>query len=179
MYCPWRILQVKSLSWTLLCVSIHDIVISWQKVAPLMYIKPVRIVLESLLIFLFFWFCSCDTKEKEISLERQSLCERQKTLQQEQDRLLDAQALLNQREDFIFGRSQELNRLEKELEDVKANIEKERRALDDGKLNLELTEASLINREEVRIALFFPHLDVDLVSWKLHYCGSVLSVCRL
>ncbi|ONI02676.1 hypothetical protein PRUPE_6G214100 [Prunus persica] len=90
----------------------------------------------------------CDTKEKEISLERQSLCERQKTLQQEQDRLLDAQALLNQREDFIFGRSQELNRLEKELEDVKANIEKERRALDDGKLNLELTEASLVNREE-------------------------------
>ncbi|CAN6679906.1 unnamed protein product [Malus baccata var. baccata] len=90
----------------------------------------------------------CETKEKEISLERQSLSERQKSLQQEQDRLLDAQALLNQREDFIFGRSQELNRLEKELEDVKTKIEKERRALNDGKLNLDLTEASLINREE-------------------------------
>ncbi|XP_068343860.1 protein CROWDED NUCLEI 4-like isoform X2 [Pyrus communis] len=90
----------------------------------------------------------CETKEKEISLDRQSLNERQKSLQQEQDRLLDAQALLNQREDFIFGRSQELNQLEKELEDVKANIEKERRALDEEKLNLELTGASLINREE-------------------------------
>lgn len=90
----------------------------------------------------------CDAKEKEILLERQSLCERHKTLQQSQERLLDGQALLNQREDYIFNRSQELTRLEKELEASKSKFEKELKVLSEEKTNLELKEASLSKREE-------------------------------
>ncbi|XP_057951774.1 protein CROWDED NUCLEI 4 isoform X1 [Malania oleifera] len=93
----------------------------------------------------------CESKEKELILERQSLCERQKVLQQGQERLLDAQALLNQREDYIFDRSQELDRLEKELEALKASVEKEARDLNKEKSNLELKETSLLTREEAVI----------------------------
>ncbi|GAV57667.1 hypothetical protein CFOL_v3_01204 [Cephalotus follicularis] len=95
--------------------------------------------------------CDCDAKEKEITLERQSLSERQKSLQQEHERLLDGQALLNQREDHIFNRSQELIRLEKEMDVSRANIEKELRSLNDEKSNLELALASLSRREEAVI----------------------------
>ncbi|GFY86673.1 little nuclei4 [Actinidia rufa] len=94
---------------------------------------------------------SCDAKEKEILLERQSLYERQKTLQKLQDRLLDGQTLLTKREDYIFSRSQELNRLEKELESSKANTEKDLRALNEERSNLELNVASLSAREEAVI----------------------------
>lgn len=98
---------------------------------------------------MFIACISCDEKEKDIILERQSLSERQKALQQEQDRLLDAQALLNQREDYIFSRSQELNQLQKVLENTKRDIETEQRAINAEKSNLELTEASMRTREEV------------------------------
>ncbi|KAH1082511.1 hypothetical protein J1N35_022272 [Gossypium stocksii] len=91
----------------------------------------------------------CDTKEKEITLERQSLSERQKIIQQEHERLLDGQASLNWREEYIFSRSQELNQLEKELEASRVDIERERKALKDEKSKLELTLASLSKREEV------------------------------
>lgn len=104
---------------------------------------------DYLCLFVYCACISCDEKEKEIILERQSLSERQKALQQEQDRLLDAKALLNQREDYIFSRSQELNQLQKELENTRRDIEMERRAINAEKSNLELTEASLRTREEV------------------------------
>ncbi|PPS11090.1 hypothetical protein GOBAR_AA09554 [Gossypium barbadense] len=90
----------------------------------------------------------CDTKEKEITLERQSLRERQKIIQQEHERLLDGQASLNQRQEYIFSRSQELNQLEKGLEASRVDIERERKALKDEKSKLELTLASLSKREE-------------------------------
>ncbi|XP_030455729.2 protein CROWDED NUCLEI 4 [Syzygium oleosum] len=90
----------------------------------------------------------CDAKENEISLERQSLGERQRILEQGEKRLLDGQALLNQREGYIFTRSQELDQLEKELEASKANIEKQRGALYDEKSDLELRVASLVEREQ-------------------------------
>ncbi|MFQ6663819.1 hypothetical protein Gotur_031180 [Gossypium turneri] len=93
-------------------------------------------------------FVHCDTKEKEITLERQSLSERQKIIQQEHERLLDGQASLNQREEYIFSRSQELNQLEKELEASRVDIEREHKALKDEKSKLELTLASLSKREE-------------------------------
>ncbi|MBA0653735.1 hypothetical protein Goklo_020876 [Gossypium klotzschianum] len=86
--------------------------------------------------------------EKEITLERQSLSERQKIIQQEHERLLDGQASLNQREEYIFSRSQELNQLEKELEASRVDIEREHKALKDEKSKLELTLASLSKREE-------------------------------
>lgn len=91
----------------------------------------------------------CDEKEREMSLERQSLCERQKSLQQEQERSLEAQALLNQREDYLFNRSQKLDQLEKELEDTKRHIKEERRTISEDKSKLELTEVSLRKREEI------------------------------
>ncbi|XP_062101406.1 protein CROWDED NUCLEI 4 isoform X2 [Humulus lupulus] len=91
----------------------------------------------------------CDEKEREISLERHSLCERKKSLQQEQDRLLEAQTLLSQREDYIFSRSEKLDQLERELDNTKRNIKEERRAINNEKSNLELTEVSLKKREEV------------------------------
>ncbi|KHG05729.1 hypothetical protein F383_31669 [Gossypium arboreum] len=90
----------------------------------------------------------CDTKEKEITVGRQSLRERQKIIQQEHERLLDGQASLNQREEYIFSRSQELNQLEKGLEASRVDIERERKALKDEKSKLELTLASLSKREE-------------------------------
>ncbi|KAF8410272.1 hypothetical protein HHK36_002797 [Tetracentron sinense] len=93
----------------------------------------------------------CDAKEKEIILEKQSLCERQDFLRQEQERLLEGQARLNQREEYIFGRSRELNRLEKELEESKAKMEKELRALNEEKSNLNLNIASISEQEEAVI----------------------------
>ncbi|GMJ03892.1 CROWDED NUCLEI 4, LITTLE NUCLEI4 [Hibiscus trionum] len=90
----------------------------------------------------------CDTKEKEIIRERQSLSERQKVVQQEHERLLDGQASLNQREEHICSRTRELNRLEKELEASRADIEKERKSLKGENSKLELTSASLAKREE-------------------------------
>ncbi|KAG4175848.1 hypothetical protein ERO13_A11G211100v2 [Gossypium hirsutum] len=102
----------------------------------------------------------CDTKEKEITLERQSLRERQKIIQQEHERLLDGQASLNQREEYIFSRSQELNQLEKGLEASRVDIERERKALKDEKSKLELTLASLSKREEVCIF----HLTMEAIT---------------
>ncbi|KAJ4963633.1 hypothetical protein NE237_023572 [Protea cynaroides] len=93
----------------------------------------------------------CDAKEKEINLERQSLCESQRVLQQGQDRLLDGQALLSQREEYIFGRSQELNCREKELESLKENIENKHRALNEEKSSLHLKMTTLLEREEAAI----------------------------
>lgn len=102
-----------------------------------------------------FFICgSCDAKEKETSLERQSLYERQRVLQQGQDRLLDGQALLNQREEYIFGRAQELNQLEKELDGLQEKIENRSRALNEEKSNLDLNMAALIKREEVYLSIF-------------------------
>lgn len=92
---------------------------------------------------------SCDAKEKEIVLERQTLSERREVLQHEHERLLDGQALLNQREDYVASKSQELSCIEKELEASKASIENELRDLNDRKSNLEVTVASLSQREEV------------------------------
>ncbi|KAJ6868225.1 hypothetical protein NC651_033319 [Populus alba x Populus x berolinensis] len=92
---------------------------------------------------------SCDAKEKEIALERQSWSERRKVLQQEQERLLDGQSLLNQREEYVASKSQELNQLVKVLEVLKANIEKELRSLNEEISNLELTAASLSQRGAV------------------------------
>lgn len=96
---------------------------------------------------------SCDAKEKEILLERQSLSERHKTLQQGQERLLDGQALQNQREDYIFNRSEELSQIEKKLDAAKLDIENEHKALRVEKTTLELKEASLLAREEVYIPI--------------------------
>ncbi|KAF6155517.1 hypothetical protein GIB67_017872 [Kingdonia uniflora] len=90
----------------------------------------------------------CDAKEKEISIERQTLCDRQNIVQQGQERLLKGQTLLNQREEYIFGKTQELIRLEKELEVSKANIEDELKALNEEKTNLGLNLAVLSTREE-------------------------------
>ncbi|KAI3990880.1 hypothetical protein MKX01_026064 [Papaver californicum] len=91
----------------------------------------------------------CDAKEKEISLERQSLSERQKTLQLGQDRLLDSQALLNQREECISEKSRELSLFEKELEATEAKIKKESTALSEEKSGLDLKLAALSTREKV------------------------------
>lgn len=93
----------------------------------------------------------CEAKEKEILLERQSICERQKSVQQSQERLLDGQALLNQREDYIFSRTQEISRLEKELQASRSNHEEESKALKEEKYNLELKAASLDAKDEVYI----------------------------
>ncbi|KAK8492984.1 hypothetical protein V6N13_123880 [Hibiscus sabdariffa] len=90
----------------------------------------------------------CDTKEKEIIRERQSLSERQKIVQQEHERLLDGQASLNQREEYICSRTRELNQLEEELEASRMDIVKERKSLKCEKSKLELTSASLSKREE-------------------------------
>lgn len=98
---------------------------------------------------LFSKYVRCDAKEKEILLERQSLCERRKSVQQSQERLLDGQALLNQREDYIFSRTQEISRLEKELQASKLNLEEGCKALKEEKYNLELKAASLDARDEV------------------------------
>ncbi|XP_043714451.1 protein CROWDED NUCLEI 4-like [Telopea speciosissima] len=97
------------------------------------------------------FYSDCDAKEKEISLERQSLCESQRVLQQGRDQLLDGQALLNQREEYIFGRSQELNRIEKELEALKENIENKNRTLNEEKSNLDSKTSALSKREEAAI----------------------------
>ncbi|KAJ4966526.1 hypothetical protein NE237_018375 [Protea cynaroides] len=93
----------------------------------------------------------CDAKEKEISLERALLCERQRVLQEGQDQLLDGQALLNQREEYIFERSQELSRREKEMEALKENIENKYRSLNEEKFNLDLKMTALLKREEASI----------------------------
>ncbi|CAH9111329.1 unnamed protein product [Cuscuta europaea] len=93
----------------------------------------------------------CDSKEREMDLERQSLLERKKVLQQSQQSLLDGQALLNQREDHILNGSQELSKFEKELEDAKLNIESDRKALVEERRKLELKAVSLSNREEQAI----------------------------
>ncbi|KAK7294301.1 hypothetical protein RJT34_17188 [Clitoria ternatea] len=77
-----------------------------------------------------FFGLVCDEKDKEMNLERQSLCERQKGLQQEQERLLQSQAF------------------QKELEDTKVKIEKEREALHDERTTLKLKEATLMKQEE-------------------------------
>lgn len=121
-------------------------------------------IIENFDSFIFVWklfdlspsplfsLCSCDEKDKEMILERQSLSERQKGLQEEQERLLQSQSLLNQREEHFLSRSQELNRLQKELEDTKAKVEKEHEALHDEKTTLKLKEATLMQREEVEIS---------------------------
>ncbi|XP_043710034.1 protein CROWDED NUCLEI 4-like isoform X2 [Telopea speciosissima] len=93
----------------------------------------------------------CDAKEKEISLERQLLCERQRVLQQGQYGLLEGQALLSQREEYIFQRSQELNRCEKEMEVLKEKNENKYRALNEEKFNLDLKMTTLLKREEAAI----------------------------
>uniref|UniRef100_A0A7N0UQ51 Protein CROWDED NUCLEI 4-like n=1 Tax=Kalanchoe fedtschenkoi TaxID=63787 RepID=A0A7N0UQ51_KALFE len=90
----------------------------------------------------------CDAAEKELTLERQALSERQKTIQQEQEQLLDAKTLLNQREEQIFNKSQELYRIEKEMENSKENIEKELRALNVEKSDVGHMKAALSAREE-------------------------------
>lgn len=101
-------------------------------------------------IYLFVLPCfSCDEKEKDITLERQSLSERKKILQQEHERLLDAQTSLNQREDLIFSKSQELSRLERELEASRASFEEKLAALKEEKYNIELSRLALSKREEV------------------------------
>lgn len=93
----------------------------------------------------------CDAKEKDISLERQSLFDHQKTLKQGQERLLEGQALLNQREEYIFERSQKLNRLEKELEAEKVKIDQDRKVLMEEKSSFDLKMVSLASREEAVI----------------------------
>lgn len=90
----------------------------------------------------------CDAKEKEISIERQCLFDRQRILQQGQERLLEGQALLNQREEFILERSQKLSRLEKELETEKVKMEKDFKVLNEDRADLDLTMVSLASREE-------------------------------
>ncbi|KAF9601499.1 hypothetical protein IFM89_020266 [Coptis chinensis] len=90
----------------------------------------------------------CEAKDRQISLERQSLVERQKLVQQEQERVLDSQALLNQREEYISGKHQDFSRLEKELEDSKAKIDKKLIALNEEEASLNLNLASLSTREE-------------------------------
>ncbi|XP_077233956.1 branched-chain amino acid aminotransferase 5 / branched-chain amino acid transaminase 5 (BCAT5);little nuclei4 [Tasmannia lanceolata] len=94
-----------------------------------------------------------DAKEKEIGIERQFLCERQKTLQQGQEKLFEGQALLNQREEGIFRRSQELSQLEREFETAKATIEKEFRVLKEEKSNMDLKMDELATREEAIIKM--------------------------
>ncbi|XP_042484737.1 protein CROWDED NUCLEI 4-like [Macadamia integrifolia] len=100
---------------------------------------------------LISFYSDRDAKEKEISLERKSLCESQRVLKQGQDQLLDGQALLNQREEYILGRSQELNCREKELDTLKENIENKYRAFNEGKSNLDLKMTALSKREEAVI----------------------------
>ncbi|XP_058069644.1 protein CROWDED NUCLEI 4 isoform X2 [Magnolia sinica] len=90
----------------------------------------------------------CDAKEKEISLERQCLSERQQILQQGQERLLEGQTLLNQREEYFLGRSQDLSQLEKELEAKKAVIENDLIALKEEESKLHSKMVSLSTREE-------------------------------
>uniref|UniRef100_A0A7N0ZQP6 Protein CROWDED NUCLEI 4-like n=2 Tax=Kalanchoe fedtschenkoi TaxID=63787 RepID=A0A7N0ZQP6_KALFE len=90
----------------------------------------------------------CDAKEKELTLERQVLREKQKITQQEQDQLLDGKSLLNQREEQISNKSQELYRWEKEIEYSKENIEKELRALNGEISDVEHMKAALSEREE-------------------------------
>lgn len=99
--------------------------------------------------FVLLLFFSCDAKENEIQLERQTLRERQKVLQQSQEGLLDGQALFNQREEYILHRSHELSKLEKQLEASKSALEDERRGLNEEKQKLELMTKSLDAREEV------------------------------
>lgn len=99
-------------------------------------------------------FVRCDAKEKDISLERQSLFDHQKTLKQGQERLLEGQALLNQREEYIFERSQKLNRLEKELEAEKVKIDQDRKVLMEEKSSFDLKMVSLASREEVCLCGF-------------------------
>lgn len=93
----------------------------------------------------------CDAKEKELSLQRQSLYDSHRLLQQEQERLLEGQTLLNQREDYIFQRSKELSSFEKELDAAKFKFEEESRALHEKKSILDLEMAALATRDEAVI----------------------------
>ncbi|ONK74554.1 uncharacterized protein A4U43_C03F7600 [Asparagus officinalis] len=93
----------------------------------------------------------CDAKEKELSLQRQSLYDSQRILNQEQEKLLEGQALLNQREDYIYRRSKELSRFEKELNETKGKYEEDCRTLKEKNFNLDLDMAALATREEAVI----------------------------
>ncbi|CAA6653492.1 unnamed protein product [Spirodela intermedia] len=90
----------------------------------------------------------CDSREKDISLERQSLYDSQKIMQEEQEKLLERQACLNQREEHVFGRLEELAQFEKQLEIAKRNLEVEQTLLKEEKSNFALDVRALATREE-------------------------------
>ncbi|KAL2905554.1 Protein CROWDED NUCLEI 4 [Bienertia sinuspersici] len=93
----------------------------------------------------------CDVKEKEITLERQTLVERQKVLSDAHNKLHDSQALLNQRETEALSKSQALKKIEKELEDQRENVAAEWKTLMKQKSDLELDAISLSEREKAVI----------------------------
>lgn len=111
----------------------------------------------------------CEAKENDISLDRQSLFDHQKTLKQGQERLLEGQALLNQRDEYILERSQKLSRLEKELEAEKVKMDQDRKALIEEKSNLDLKMVSLTSREEVRVFAFLHYKNAILLGACLHF----------
>ncbi|KAK8978818.1 hypothetical protein V6N11_048090 [Hibiscus sabdariffa] len=138
----WRSIQISGLQWRSIQISGLQNGIVWM-------LETDACLAEFLQSVNYFVSCfSCDTKEKEIIRERQSLSERQKIVQQEHERLLDGQASLNQREEYICSRTRELNQLKEELEASRMDIEKGHKSLKGEKSKLELTSASLSKREE-------------------------------
>lgn len=90
----------------------------------------------------------CEAKEKEISLQRQSLNDSHKILHQEQERLMEGQSLLNQREEHLYGRLKELSHAEQEIAEAKSKFEEDSSTLGEEKANLELAVLALAAREE-------------------------------
>ncbi|XP_020598115.1 protein CROWDED NUCLEI 4-like, partial [Phalaenopsis equestris] len=90
----------------------------------------------------------CEAKEKELSLQRQSLNDSHKILRQEQERLMEGQSLLNRREEHLYGRLNEISRAEKELAEARLKFEEDSSILGEGKVKLELDVSAFAAGEE-------------------------------
>ncbi|PKA65973.1 Putative nuclear matrix constituent protein 1-like protein [Apostasia shenzhenica] len=109
----------------------------------------------------------CETKEKALNLQRQSLSDSQKILHQEQEKLMEGQSLLNQREEFLYRRL-------KELEEGRLKVDEDCRTLREEKEYLEMDRSAVATREEavVKMEALLDKKERDLLILQEKICSK-------